>query len=269
MRKAEKPRRDSSDSPATASAGGEKAKAAPQHRGTASQGVLTVFVSCSGGGEPLALLSMPVRLLRRLRGTACGRPSGRWLAHKGVPLPQTPTLPQTRFIREDDATRKRRRLPRAAVPRRHQRKKTEIPRRPKTKAAPQLRGAAFPRALRRRTTSPPRAWGRLLRGQLDRFDRRNTLTGVGKTEARDDALRLTQKHPHGRGEDAPAASRIWWTTETPPRAWGRRPVRMASTSVRRNTPTGVGKTVMPRSAKRRPQKHPHGRGEDNGATNVL
>ncbi len=201
MRKAEKPRRDSSDSPATASAGGKKAKAAPQHRGTASQGVLTVFVSCSGGGEPLALLSMPVRLLRRLTGTACGRPSGRWLAHKGVPLPQTPTLPQTRFIREDDATRKRRRLPRAAVPRRHQRKKTEIPRRPKTKAAPQLRGAAFPRALKRRTTSPPQAWGRLQDAAQRSCEHRNTPTGVGKTGGFRQRGTRNKKHPHRRGED--------------------------------------------------------------------
>ena len=56
-----------------------------------------------GGREtPLSLLSMPVRLLRRLTGTACGRLRSR-LARKGRFLPPVPPiLPPTRFYLEDE-----------------------------------------------------------------------------------------------------------------------------------------------------------------------
>ena len=48
------------------------------------QGLLTLFVVCWGEGEPLALLSMSVRLLRRLTDTACGRPLGRCQRGSGL-----------------------------------------------------------------------------------------------------------------------------------------------------------------------------------------
>ncbi len=47
--------------------------------------------------NPFALLSMSVRLLRRLTDTACGRPLGRCSRQKGVPSPSnSPILPKTR-----------------------------------------------------------------------------------------------------------------------------------------------------------------------------
>ncbi len=53
---------------------------------------------------------------------------------------------------------------------------------------------------------------------------------------------------------------IW--TETPPRAWGR-PFGISSAIMRRrNTPTCVGKTVIPSSMRIFLRKHPHVRGED-------
>ena len=69
-------------------------------------------------------------------------------------------------------------------------------------------------------------------------------------------------HPHGRGEDTININFNIWTMETPPRAWGRRlknPLRYSST---RNTPTGVGKTTSQPASNVPPEKHPHGRGED-------
>ena len=43
-----------------------------------------------GEGAPRALLSMPVRLLRRLTGTACGPPVGSPPALAGFPFPPSP-----------------------------------------------------------------------------------------------------------------------------------------------------------------------------------
>ena len=128
---------------------------------------------------------MPVRLLRRLTGTACGRPSGRWLAHKGVPLPQTPTLPQTRFTQEDDATRKRRRPPPFhRPPETTTRKSKNAPPLENNKGRPQHRGAAFFAHLETPKNLTP--------------------TCVGKTRAagRDDGH--PEKHPHVRGEYHPS-----------------------------------------------------------------
>ena len=50
--------------------------------------------------------------------------------------------------------------------------------------------------------------------------------------------------------------------ETPPRAWGRPPIKSNMRSRLGNTPTGVGKTYVVPYASPLCQKHPHGRGED-------
>ena len=93
---------------------------------------------------------------------------------------------------------------------------------------------------------------------------RNTPTGVGKTGTSTGYLIPSRKHPHGRGEDHlwthVPASRL----ETPPRAWGRRLPFFVLAIVIRNTPTGVGKTTIHPDRYTAEQKHPHGRGEDNG-----
>ena len=74
--------------------------------------------------------------------------------------------------------------------------------------------------------------------------------------------RRSQKHPHVRGEDGSAVMVIRGPRETPPRAWGRRVFRIATSSASRNTPTCVGKTSW-KSANPPPDwKHPHVRGED-------
>ena len=51
-------------------------------------------------------------------------------------------------------------------------------------------------------------------------------------------------------------------TETPPRAWGKRACNLKSGRKIGNTPTGVGKTRACVCRRRRPEKHPHGRGEN-------
>ncbi len=59
------------------------------------------------------------------------------------------------------------------------------------------------------------------------------------------------------------------TSETPPRAWGRRYcVPFLNTPVR-NTPTGVGKTAPVVGELITNEKHPHGRGEDLKGGDII
>ncbi len=113
-----------------------------------------------------------------------------------------------------------------------------------------------------RTETPPRAWGRPVRSLTPTALRRNTPTGVGKTLSPHPRLPASQKHPHGRGEDYTATIQEVCARETPPRAWGRRRCKIKTFKVDRNTPTGVGKTMLCGLIIRRERKHPHGRGED-------
>ncbi len=92
--------------------------------------------------------------------------------------------------------------------------------------------------------------------------RRNTPTGVGKTRMLRNESHPLRKHPHGRGEDHLPQDRPRRSSETPPRAWGRRCARLFKTAQLRNTPTGVGKTVFADQKNPNEKKHPHGRGED-------
>ncbi len=111
--------------------------------------------------------------------------------------------------------------------------------------------------------TPPRAWGRPRGRAVMAGQPGNTPTGVGKTPRRPVRLCLPAKHPHGRGEDCLPTVAARKYEETPPRAWGRLFLHAADVVVVRNTPTGVGKTAAPRRALRPPEKHPHGRGEDD------
>ena len=76
-----------------------------------------------------------------------------------------------------------------------------------------------------------------------------------------DGLR-SGKHPHGRGEDPKMLAASSCARETPPRAWGRPIETQISSFVKRNTPTGVGKTAILPGLLCQDEKHPHGRGED-------
>ena len=110
--------------------------------------------------------------------------------------------------------------------------------------------------------TPPRAWGRLLIKKGIPLLLRNTPTSVGKTSRWCSICPGVQKHPHERGEDQLLFQILVTITETPPRAWGRLPLRLAHILISGNTPTSVGKTPYNWSATLPWQKHPHERGED-------
>ena len=97
--------------------------------------------------------------------------------------------------------------------------------------------------------TPPRAWGRRKKSPCPCIKCRNTPTGVGKTPLPPHAGGEREKHPHGRGEDNNLFSLIAFTIETPPRAWGRPPVKGSVRKPYGNTPTGVGKTDRKRLCK--------------------
>ncbi len=76
------------------------------------------------------------------------------------------------------------------------------------------------------------------------------------------AFYANKKHPHGRGEDATPPTTMIGKRETPPRAWGRQSRFGGIFFGHRNTPTGVGKTLLGNVTRYILEKHPHGRGED-------
>ena len=115
---------------------------------------------------------------------------------------------------------------------------------------------------RRYRETPPRAWGRRQLAAIGRQGVRNTPTGVGKTIGCIKKIPPSGKHPHGRGEDAASPLAQKKLLETPPRAWGRLPLRELDGIHVGNTPTGVGKTSCRRTDAECGRKHPHGRGED-------
>ena len=93
----------------------------------------------------------------------------------------------------------------------------------------------------------------------------NTPTGVGKTADGSSKCCVIRKHPHGRGEDMSSPNPCAVSTETPPRAWGRRSREHHRAESTGNTPTGVGKTISTPKSWTVTKKHPHGRGEDSAA----
>ena len=90
--------------------------------------------------------------------------------------------------------------------------------------------------------TPPRAWGRPVRGPQEARSQRNTPTCVGKTALFEYMRAHGEKHPHVRGEDSYPGSEYCRMVETPPRAWGRHTRQPMITGKHRNTPTCVGKT---------------------------
>ena len=109
--------------------------------------------------------------------------------------------------------------------------------------------------------TPPRAWGRQPFQYHCTCTQRNTPTCVGKTLCAGTTMTTMKKHPHVRGEDCESGSTAPARTETPPRAWGRRPAQTCPFA-RGNTPTCVGKTQSGPVPSIREMKHPHVRGED-------
>ena len=71
------------------------------------------------------------------------------------------------------------------------------------------------------TGSPPRAWGKCPQIAPLCAIARFTPTGVGKMRSGGMRHRPVSVHPHGRGENAPAASPIPMCVGSPPRAWGK------------------------------------------------
>ena len=69
------------------------------------------------------------------------------------------------------------------------------------------------------------------------------------------------KHPHGRGEISYQSQKMVSDSETPPRAWGNLVVFSLLIVSLRNTPTGVGKSILINRSIKLKKKHPHGRGE--------
>ena len=97
---------------------------------------------------------------------------------------------------------------------------------------------------------------------------RNTPTCVGKTRIAKPSHVIQQKHPHVRGDPGHGMNNSTGT-ETPPRAWGRHPLRRCIKARARNTPTCVGKTQACRSAEGDARKHPHLRGEDKSLKRTI
>ena len=111
--------------------------------------------------------------------------------------------------------------------------------------------------------TPPHAWGRQECAAEGAGKAGNTPTCVGKTDSSQTLRPLRQKHPHMRGEDPPQNSKLGWTAETPPHAWGRRYNERPRARLGRNTPTCVGKTKRIVRHDKVIWKHPHMRGEDS------
>ena len=111
---------------------------------------------------------------------------------------------------------------------------------------PHVRGEDHSRNTARsfRSETPPRAWGRPVRGIAHRQPLRNTPTCVGKTIKSGNIGFNRQKHPHVRGEDILHQLTGCAGPETPPRAWGRQNMADNFGNMTRNTPTCVGKTHM-------------------------
>ncbi len=119
-----------------------------------------------------------------------------------------------------------------------------------------------PQAFFSSPETPPRAWGRDPHMLKRRFMVRNTPTGVGKRCWCVTISQMPKKHPHVRGEDLRSSSRPIFSSETPPRAWGRADSSSSVLLVARNTPTGVGKRPSHAQTAFHGEKHPHGRGEE-------
>ena len=139
-----------------------------------------------------------------------------------------------------------------------------LPRNPPYRKHPHARGEDRPpaKSLTWPKETPPRTWGRLPASRYWTFEKGNTPTHVGKTNASWRLAFSDEKHPHARGEDTHKDLMKAWKKETPPRTWGRPKLGAFFLVSKGNTPTHVGKTFRQIDLSLRLEKHPHARGED-------
>ena len=110
--------------------------------------------------------------------------------------------------------------------------------------------------------SPPRVWGRRLRGGELAPARRFTPTRVGTTGRSPGRRRARTVHPHACGDDAPTAPSTTVVIGSPPRVWGRLRLATAVVRAQRFTPTRVGTTACVSARTATCTVHPHACGDD-------
>ena len=120
---------------------------------------------------------------------------------------------------------------------------------------------------KRRTGSPPRAWGQQKRRIAARRAARFTPTGVGTTACPRRSVSVFSVHPHGRGDNLRLALDRAQSQGSPPRAWGQHTLCKCEGWSPRFTPTGVGTTEFEGHPCLQYPVHPHGRGDNRGADN--
>ena len=91
--------------------------------------------------------------------------------------------------------------------------------------------------------TPPHAWGKHLRRPYSCRRRRYTPTCVGKTGLEQRHKNSNKVHPHVRGENSHLMRENKLQYGTPPRAWGKLPLKIGVKAKLRYTPTCVGKTM--------------------------
>ena len=111
--------------------------------------------------------------------------------------------------------------------------------------------------------TPPRARGRRVAPCAIPELIGNTPACAGKTSGSGRTSGSGQKHPRVRGEDIIVTGWPFTSSETPPRARGRRYCLRISFVAMRNTPACAGKTLSNRTRQEILKKHPRVRGEDN------
>ena len=110
--------------------------------------------------------------------------------------------------------------------------------------------------------SPPRLWGKRVESSTAARLARFTPTPVGKTPSPAQTRQDNRVHPHACGEnESGAAWKLYWSG-SPPRLWGKRSDASVTAANVRFTPTPVGKTVTPPTARRAIRVHPHACGEN-------
>ena len=90
------------------------------------------------------------------------------------------------------------------------------------------------------TGSPPRAWGRLIYLNKTCYNGRFTPTCVGTAIFQPRGLKPLSVHPHVRGDGATGLAKEFSVFGSPPRAWGRRRLKIRCSRSSRFTPTCVG-----------------------------
>ena len=114
--------------------------------------------------------------------------------------------------------------------------------------------------------SPPRAWGRLWRGQASTYSYRFTPTCVGTAGISSAIVLLLAVHPHVRGDGLQFLPFPQQGSGSPPRAWGRRHTPAYRQLELRFTPTCVGTAHSGHMRSALISVHPHVRGDGVNTT---